>query len=317
MGAGGTPRPGDEEASVVQHSATSEITARSRHRRAEEDMAADAKPRGSRGSGVRRRDHEDASPDGAHRRETAELRGRARVHDDADRAQIAAQQVAAASALLASVAHDIRSPLTALVLNLRVLEEGHPSSAREILQDAQLACELIDGVLTGLQHYALCSGSPERIALRPIVESTARLFRWHMSQRGVVLRCSVERDPVAWGTACEVSHVLLNLLVNAAEASPRGGTVRLEALEVGAASVIRVTDEGPGVAPERRRAIFEAFGSSKGEGRGLGLSIARTLARRHGGELRLVPRNGPGASFELRLPKREGGTGPAGRASTR
>ena len=231
---------------------------------------------------------------------------------DAERRRIARDQIIAASALFASVAHDIRSPLTALVLNLRVLEEdvrksGQLSStAQAMFDDTRLACELIEGVLDGLRTYASCSGVPRRLVLKPVVECAVRLFRWHIQQKGVVLSVTVHDEPEAWGTTSEICQILLNLLANAAEASPRGGVVVLEAGGDDQGAWVRIDDDGAGLGlgdPER---LFEPFCSSKEDGLGIGLTVARAMARRHGGELRVTAPHRKGASFELRLPRLAG-----------
>ncbi|MBN8614151.1 MAG: HAMP domain-containing histidine kinase [Deltaproteobacteria bacterium] len=228
---------------------------------------------------------------------------------DAERRRIARDQVQAASALFASVAHDIRSPLTALVLNLRVLEEEALSSesltesARSVFEDTRYACDLIEGVLDGLRTYASCSGVPRRLPMRPIIDCVVRLFRWHMQQKGVALSVSVEGEPEAWGTTAEICQVLLNLLANAAEASPRGSTVALACCAGDAEVFVRVDDDGPGIGPGDPEQVFEPFRSTKDQGFGLGLTVARAMARRHGGDLVVTTPRRRGASFELKLPR--------------
>ncbi|MBX7195663.1 MAG: HAMP domain-containing histidine kinase [Sandaracinaceae bacterium] len=238
------------------------------------------------------------------RREDAE-----RMTVDAERRRIARDQIVAASALFASVAHDIRSPLTALVLNLRILEEearkaGQLSSPTQAMfDDTRLACDLIEGVLDGLRTYASCSGVARRLPLKPIVDCAVRLFRWHMQQKGVTLSVDVHGEPEAWGTTSEICQILLNLLANAAEASPRGSAVALECGVDAAGAWVRVDDDGPGLGDGDPERVFEPFRSSKEDGLGIGLTVARAMARRHGGDLVVVKSHRQGASFELRLPR--------------
>ena len=228
---------------------------------------------------------------------------------DAERRRIARDQVQAASALFASVAHDIRSPLMALVLNLRVLEEEARSSealtesARSVFEDTRYACDLIEGVLDGLRTYASCSGVPRRLPMRPIIACVVRLFRWHMQQKGVALSTTIEGEPEAWGTTAEICQVLLNLLANAAEASPRGSTVALTCSATHDEVTVRVDDDGPGIEPGDSERVFEPFRSTKDDGFGLGLTVARAMARRHGGDLVVTTPRRRGASFELKLPR--------------
>lgn len=239
----------------------------------------------------------------AERAKSAEARS-----EQAERMLVEQERFTAMSAMCASVAHDIRSPLTALVWNLRVLEEktravsGADVEMGELFQDTKLACDLIEGVLDGLRTFATGSGAPRSFDAHHVVVSTVRLFRWHVAQRGVRFKQRIDEDLVAWGTPSEVCQILLNLLANAADASPRGGTVRLEALRDGEQVVVRVSDEGRGIDPADVETVFEPFHSTKEGGLGIGLTVARAMARRHGGDIHVVPRPaGDGACLELRL----------------
>lgn len=243
-------------------------------------------------------------------REAQLARERAEQHAaDADRRCVAHDRVFAASALFASVAHDIRSPLAALVLNLRTLEEElHRDRAVSaqldaLFDDTRLACDLIEGVLDSLRTYSTCSGTPRRVALRSVVDCTVRLCRWHIQRQGVRLSIVIDGEPDAWGTTSEICQILLNLLANAAEASPRGGHIVLSCRAQPGASILLVDDEGPGLTPAEAEDIFSPFRSSKAHGLGIGLTVARAMARKHGGDLRVVPTRLGGASFELRLPQ--------------
>jgi signal transduction histidine kinase len=220
------------------------------------------------------------------------------------------QRFTAMSAMCASVAHDIRSPLTALVWNLRVLEEriqqrgvAVDPEINEVFQDTHLACDLIEGVLEGLRTFASGSGAPRLFDAHHVLVTTMRLFRWHIAQRGVRFQQHMEPDLGAWGTPGEVCQIILNLLANAADASPRGGMVRLDARKTADGVHIRVSDEGPGIALSESEAVFEPFHTTKEGGLGIGLSVSRAMARRHGGDLVVVtsPRQAEGACLELRL----------------
>ena len=104
--------------------------------------------------------------------------------------------------------------------------------------------------------------------------------------------------------AARVRQVFGNLLANAAEAGARRVVVRGEALD-GFARVL-VEDDGPGIDPALRDRLFDPFATGRANGTGLGLAISRQIADRHGGSLKLVPKAGSGASFELRLPVSKG-----------
>jgi signal transduction histidine kinase len=103
-----------------------------------------------------------------------------------------------------------------------------------------------------------------------------------------------------------LSQALLNLVLNAKEAMPKGGTLTFETGQTGDWAVVSVTDTGIGIAPEDRERIFKPFFSNKASGTGLGLSLTRRIVQEHGGTLGVTSAVGQGTTFALRLPLRPG-----------
>jgi CheY-like chemotaxis protein len=128
-------------------------------------------------------------------------------------------------------------------------------------------------------------------------------------RRGVRLELDDDRVNDAMLGESRVAHqILINLMLNAVAFTPLGGTVRLSLDTEPVRMVFRVLDEGPGIDPERASTLFQASGSTRTGGAGIGLKHSAALARAHGGELRLVS-CGPGACFDLSWPVREGYSG--------
>ena len=107
----------------------------------------------------------------------------------------------------------------------------------------------------------------------------------------------VEADPV------QFRQVLENVIVNAQQAMPEGGQIRVAAHPDGQFDAIVIEDDGPGVLPEHRDQLFEPMFSTKPQAAGLGLSICRQIVERHGGSMELLSNEGPGAAFHIRLPR--------------
>ena len=103
-----------------------------------------------------------------------------------------------------------------------------------------------------------------------------------------------------------LGQVFLNLLLNACEAQPAGGEVRVGARQEGSRVLVEIADRGPGISPADAGKIFEPFYSTK-HSTGLGLSICYAIARQHGAELRAEERRGGGAVFKLAFPLGEEG----------
>jgi len=219
-------------------------------------------------------------------------------------------------ALVSTVAHDLNNPLTAVLGFASEIERSQAgkddgNSARIVREQA----ERCRGIVQRLSAMVGDHPAPRHPTdAGELVQRVARGLEPRFAEAGVRLEVRaaaglprVEADPYG------LEEVLDNLLDNALLAAPRGSAVRVEADPGEDAVLIRVRDEGPGVAPELRARLFEPFFTTRGRagGTGLGLSVARGIVRAHGGSLVLEDRPGQrGASFLIRLPAI-----PAGRAA--
>jgi two-component system sensor histidine kinase GlrK len=224
---------------------------------------------------------------------------------------------------LASVSHELRTPLSKIREALALLSDGavgdlEPRQAR-VVQIARTACEReIRMVTTLLDLSRLRAGSPLRltngIALESVVQHAVSDERAEATSRGVEVLLTVRAD----GARCRLDPVLMecavaNLVRNAVAVSKRGQTVQVTCEHAPGPTqapgfLVTVVDEGPGVPPAIRATVFDAFvthevpTSGKAIGVGIGLALAREVARAHAGDLTLVEGDGSGACFELWLP---------------
>jgi len=237
--------------------------------------------------------------------------------DDLRERMVERNRLTAIGTMAAGVTHDVRSPLSVLVTNMSYLEHlgseenvVEPEELASITEDNRAALDLIVAILESMRTFVQTGDRPSVMRVEPVVQSAARLSEWHFRREQVRLEVSIEDAPFCVGTAPELCQVLLNLMVNAADAAPKGSVVRVVAHQRGDETRVWVADEGSGIAADQAEAVFEPFHTSKPQGMGLGLSLARENARRHGGDLRLldhVPaplavRPPRGAVFELTLP---------------
>lgn len=237
-------------------------------------------------------------------RAEVELALRARVADSEARHM----RLAAFSELAAQIAHEVRNPLSAIVLNAELLEDElhaciHASPevkrlARAVSAEAERLTELTNEYLT-FARMPRPSSRPQRLS--PLLEEVARFSRSEAERSGVQL--ALELDPAAEAVVDErlIRQVLLNLLRNAIDAMPGGGRLTLRTSVDDGRVLVDVSDTGPGIAPALHESVFEPFFSTKPHGTGLGLAVARKVARDHGGDLRIVPGPG-GAWFRFDLP---------------
>jgi len=242
-----------------------------------------------------------------------------------------AQRMEAVGRLAGGVAHDFNNTLAAILMEADLLaqEPGVPSSVKEGLLEirsyAERAAAMTRRLLLLGRRQVL---EPRLLELNETVTSLAGLLRRAAGEHiELVVETSdeplwVEVDPTM------LDQVLLNLVLNARDAMPRGGTVtvRCGARQVarpdrdglpeleggGRFAVLSVSDDGQGIAEEDLPHIFEPFFSTKEESRGtgLGLAVVYGIVRQHGGAIRVRSRVGEGTTFDIFLPLREPSPGP-------
>ncbi|MDI1250819.1 MAG: HAMP domain-containing sensor histidine kinase [Lacunisphaera sp.] len=227
-------------------------------------------------------------------------------------------EAAQKTSFVANVSHEFKTPLTTIRLYSELLEQGRVRDAaqsgeylRTIGRETQRLARLVGNALDfsrleqGQKKYAR-DNLDLRAELTRLLDTQAP----RLTEAGLVLHRGLPAQPLPVTSDRDAfEQIVLNLLDNAAKYGAAGGevTVELASGQAGGAE-IRVLDRGPGVPPTHRERIFEKFHrvddtlTAEKAGAGLGLSIARQLARGLGGELRHLPRAGGGASFILELP---------------
>jgi len=219
----------------------------------------------------------------------------------------AAERLAAVGGLAAGLAHEIRNPIAAMRLRaenaLAASDDGRRTSAlRSILEQVGRLDALLRDLMDTTQRR-----QPQitEVDLGRFIESTIESHRELATAEGVDLkRGAVEQalTPPKFDTQ-QMRRALDNLILNAVQNTPRGGTVTVEALDRHGRLCLRVCDSGPGVPDTIRDRLFEPFVTGRVEGTGLGLTIVSEIARANGGEARLVS-DADGAVFEMELPWR-------------
>ncbi len=211
--------------------------------------------------------------------------------------------------MLGGIAHEVRNPLGGIELFSGLLaeeiEDGSEAMAhvRRIQRELNHLKRLVEEFLDYARERTV---EKEPVDLGELLFEIAQLAGPDAAEKDVEL--SVEAaDATVQADAHLLRGALLNLVRNAVQASPAGGTVRLGA-EVEAGEVLlRVEDEGEGVPPEHRERIFEPFFTTREKGSGLGLALVAKAAEVHAGSVRVGEAEGGGARFELRLPRVEAG----------
>lgn len=226
--------------------------------------------------------------------------------------EFAAREAALHSAgrLAAQIAHQIKNPLavinnSAFSLN-RALESARPELRRhvEIISEE---VERSDRILTQLMNYArLAEGHVEKLDVKEEVERAVREVFPPGGGFATRVTCEIEPHlPALVMQRAHLSEILVNLLKNAREAVAAGGAIRVTVNDTDeGAIVVRVSDDGPGIPPDRRERVFEAYYTTKPGGTGLGLPIVRHNAELYGGTVQLDSSLGKGATFTVVFPSK-------------
>jgi signal transduction histidine kinase len=220
------------------------------------------------------------------------------------------------SDLVATVAHEFRTPLTSLRMAIHLCLEGVAGALAErqadLLYAAREECERLQRIVDDLLDLARLQTGQIQIDAKPtaaasLVETAARAQRAVAQERGLELRLEpIAPDLRVLADPERIQLVLSNLIGNAIHHSPRGGAIELGAREQDSSVRFRVSDRGPGIAKEEQTRVFERFYrgvTARPGGAGLGLAIARDVVQAHGGAIGVESEPGEGATFWFTLPR--------------
>jgi signal transduction histidine kinase len=220
-------------------------------------------------------------------------------------------RLASLGMLASGFAHELNTPLaTTLTCVEGILREATSADGRVIdrahIEDsAALAREQVLRARGITQHFLRLSrgqaASADLINVRGTVAAVARLVEPTARAHGVKLAVTPGADVLIRADDAELQHVLINLTLNAVQASPQGGEVTL-AVEAGEPPRVRVIDHGCGIALENQKRIFEPFFSLRKGGTGLGLFLSLNFVRHWSGDIAVESALGAGSTFEIRLP---------------
>lgn len=222
-----------------------------------------------------------------------------------------ASRLAAVGRLAAGVAHEVNNPLTYAKVNLQMLtQQLGEGELSELAREALHGVARIQNVVRQLSEFAQSRQSALPGRVHEAARSAAKMAMVQLKDRAR-LEISVPELPQVTMEESKLAQVLLNLLVNGAQAIPTGNVeehlVRLTARQIQAQVEIVVQDTGPGIPPEVLPHVFESFFTTKqvGQGYGLGLSISRSLVLNAGGTITAENAPGGGARFVVWLPLHE------------
>jgi signal transduction histidine kinase len=221
-----------------------------------------------------------------------------------------ADRLAAIGQLAAGLAHEIRNPLASIDGAAEVLDAAgdQPELRRETVSIIRKECSRLNRLLTGLLDFAR-PRNPEwsQVDLTKVLDSVIDLVS-HSAGKGIHFHNDTVRGiPRLLGDEEQLSQVVLNLTLNAAQAMPQGGDVWLAARLEPEGIVVEVRDEGAGIPEEHMDKIFDPFFTTKDAGTGLGLSVVYQIVTQHGGAVTVERNRDRGMTFRLVFPQPAGG----------
>jgi signal transduction histidine kinase len=244
----------------------------------------------------------------AARRERMEAKAEEAVHvRELERQLFHAERLTTVGRLAAGIAHEINNPLEGMANYLSLAEDAVAQG------DQEAAARRLGGVRQGLDRAAgivrqvLAHADPAKaprtpVDLNQLLAETVEFVRSRKEFAAIAFETELGPGPLrALGSPIMLGQVASNLVINACEAQPRGGEVKVTSVREGGRVIVDVADRGPGVAEADRERVFEPFFSTK-DSTGLGLSVCHSIVREHGGELLALPRPGGGAIFRMMLP---------------
>jgi signal transduction histidine kinase len=220
-----------------------------------------------------------------------------------------AEQLATVGQIAAGVAHELRNPLTAIKMLVQTGLEGQPPAGlpAEDLAVIEHSIRRMEQYIQVFLDFARPPRAERRRAdLAEVVRRATALVEGRARRQKVDLDLEVPARPVAVSLDPEqIQQVLVNLLLNALDAQPRGGKIQVVVETTPNAATVRVGDAGPGIPAAVERHLFEPFVTSKPDGVGLGLSICKRLVEAHGGTIHAdnAPNGGAMVSFTLPMEK--------------
>ncbi|MEL7157816.1 MAG: HAMP domain-containing sensor histidine kinase [Actinomycetota bacterium] len=207
--------------------------------------------------------------------------------------------------------HELRNPLAVTQTNLELVLDDPEAGPDELREAARIAHDsagrvshIVDELVTQART-GVPTGVIGTVELAAMVRGIADDQRASAAARGLEILIDAPEPVPVHGDGPAIRRAITNLVANAVRLTPADTSVSLTVETDADWALVRVVDEGPGIAPEHQERIFERFwrGDDSGKGLGLGLSIVRQIAERHGGRVDLVSQPGVGSAFTLRLPR--------------
>jgi two-component system NtrC family sensor kinase len=235
---------------------------------------------------------------------------------------LTSEKLASIGLLSAGVAHEINTPLTGISSYIQMLQKKLTDSHyAQILEKVEAQTDRVARIIKNLLAFAHSpsDASFQRVDLKQSLEEILSLIDYKLRNMNIQLELELAPVPPLYAQGERLQQVFINIILNALDAMPGGGILRIRLDREDRAAVIRIADTGTGIRPEHLSRIFDPFFTTKGVGKGtgLGLSISYAIVKEHDGRIEVQSEVGRGSTFTITLPVGRGGPPPPPRTASR
>jgi two-component system NtrC family sensor kinase len=230
---------------------------------------------------------------------------------------LTSEKLASIGLLSAGVAHEINTPLTGISSYIQMLQKKLTDTHyAQLLEKIEAQTDRVARIIKNLLAFARnpSDTSFHRVNIKEILEEILSLIDYKLKNMNILLKLELQPIPAISAQGERLQQVFINIILNALDAMPQGGTLGIQLSTEDNQAVVRISDTGTGIKPEHMAHIFDPFFTTKGigKGTGLGLSISYAIVKEHEGHIQVSSEVGRGSTFTITLPS---GENPKGRTS--
>jgi PAS domain S-box-containing protein len=220
---------------------------------------------------------------------------------------VTSEKLASIGLLSAGVAHEINTPLTGISSYIQMLQKKLADSHyTQILGKIEVQTDRVSRIIKNLLNFARnpSESAFHKVSLPDSLQEIVSLIEYKLKAMNIKLEMQVEPFKPVWAQGERLQQVFINIILNAIDAMPRGGTLRITAFLEGAEVVVKIADTGTGIQEQHLPHIFDPFFTTKGigKGTGLGLSISYAIIKEHEGRISVESEVGKGSIFTIFIP---------------
>ncbi len=221
---------------------------------------------------------------------------------------VTSEKLASIGLLSAGVAHEINTPLTGISSYVQMLQKKiSDTHFAQILEKIEAQTDRVSRIIKNLLNFARnpADFAFHRVNLKESLQEIISLIDYKLKTMNIRLELNLASVRPIWGQGERLQQVFINIILNAIDAMPQGGTLSLTLTEADGEALIKITDTGTGIKEQHLPRIFDPFFTTKGlgKGTGLGLSISYAIIKEHEGRITVQSEIGKGTSFTIAIPK--------------